>query len=699
MASVTYRINGKSDNRAIDSTKKGIEGLGNAAKTVNNIFKGFLALKAVQGISRQVNESITAFTVQQKAIAQLTVSIANNTKLTTGSLKRIVDYTSQLQRNTIYGDEVLQAQASYLAGMKLTEEQIRDTLRAATQLADTGIGTLESNTRNLAKTLNGMSGELGELIPGLRYLTKEQLMHGDAVQLVIENYKGFSEALAGTVEGRTKQMANLVGDLREKLGAIAALGKTAFLDTMKPYLEQMDDWLAENLGRIASAFVNLPQMAAVGFKGILQLVRTVFVPDNFKQIVLSISNAFENAARIGTSFIVNSVIFMGDVITDIAEKLGDDLGKSIVNGMLRSFYGSKGFDLLVKAIGLVDKKTQETLQKTKDQVMGDGFFQGVDRISSVALQALSDNLSRAAEIAKTAGVDLLDTYKTLGADLGNVFKPVIDSIIAEWSRLTNLPLPPAMQALLDGLSGAGAPSVPAGGGGAVATGGGEAFGIFAGTWLADFQNMIGSVTTALGSFGGGIIDSVMKLGTVVQLMDPVAVIIGGLLDVLGPFYESVLTPIINILKILGQTLGQILLPYLQMFLIPAVQAIAEIFIWLHNHVIAPLGNFIIGIIVSINNFIASAVNGIISLLNSIPFVDINFNMPTMDAATMQINQITQDNLGGGETENSYGSAASYTGAKDIYVNIYFDRSVVTGDAREIALFLRDEIREAEAMGY
>ena len=63
--------------------------------------------------------------------------------------------------------------------MQLTEEQIRDTLKAATQLADAGIGTLESNTRNLAKTLNGTAGELGELIPGMRNLTKEQLMHGD----------------------------------------------------------------------------------------------------------------------------------------------------------------------------------------------------------------------------------------------------------------------------------------------------------------------------------------------------------------------------------------------------------------------------------------------------------------------------------------------------------------------------------------
>jgi len=47
------------------------------------------------------------------------------------------------------------------------------------------------------------------------------------------------------------------------------------------------------------------------------------------------------------------------------------------------------------------------------------------------------------------------------------------------------------------------------------------------------------------------------------------------------------------------------------------------------------------------------------------------------------------------------STTSYSasGARDIYVNIYFQNSYVNGDAREIALRLRDEIRLAESMGY
>jgi len=67
----------------------------------------------------------------------------------------------------------------------------------------------------------------------------------------------------------------------------------------------------------------------------------------------------------------------------------------------------------------------------------------------------------------------------------------------------------------------------------------------------------------------------------------------------------------------------------------------------------------------------------------------------------------QTNLESASNENAFGQTATTTsttnysasGARDIYVNIYFQNSYVNGDAREIALRLRDEIRLAEAMGY
>ena len=51
------------------------------------------------------------------------------------------------------------------------------------------------------------------------------------------------------------------------------------------------------------------------------------------------------------------------------------------------------------------------------------------------------------------------------------------------------------------------------------------------------------------------------------------------------------------------------------------------------------------------------------------------------------------------SQTAAAASASYTAARDIYVTINFNQSYVNGDAREIALNLRNEIRTAEALGY
>lgn len=82
------------------------------------------------------------------------------------------------------------------------------------------------------------------------------------------------------------------------------------------------------------------------------------------------------------------------------------------------------------------------------------------------------------------------------------------------------------------------------------------------------------------------------------------------------------------------------------------------------------------------------------------------NFISMDTMTNMI-QTAMEEINTAAAVNPYSEVSSGTsttsysasGARDIYVNIYFQNSYVNGDAREIALRLRDEIRLAESMGY
>lgn len=57
------------------------------------------------------------------------------------------------------------------------------------------------------------------------------------------------------------------------------------------------------------------------------------------------------------------------------------------------------------------------------------------------------------------------------------------------------------------------------------------------------------------------------------------------------------------------------------------------------------------------------------------------------------------NAGTTTASSSTSGSASYTAARDIYVNIYYDNCYVNGDKREIALDLWNTIKEAEKLGY
>lgn len=101
----------------------------------------------------------------------------------------------------------------------MTEEQIGRVIEASAQLsAATGM-TLDSAVKNLAKTFGGLTGELGESIPKLKELTVEQLKNGEAVDFILENYKGFAESAAQTALGPLRQLNNAWGDFLEQIGA------------------------------------------------------------------------------------------------------------------------------------------------------------------------------------------------------------------------------------------------------------------------------------------------------------------------------------------------------------------------------------------------------------------------------------------------------------------------------------------------
>lgn len=188
--------------------------LGSLEKRLTSLGKS-LSVKLTAPLAALGAVALKNADTQQQAEQRLLTALKGRTDIQ----QRLIAQADELQSRSVLGDEVVIGQQAYLASLGMTEEQIGRVIEASAQLsAATGM-TLDSAVKNLAKTFGGLTGELGESIPKLKELTVEQLKNGEAVDFILENYKGFAESAAQTALGPLRQLNNAWGDFLEQIGA------------------------------------------------------------------------------------------------------------------------------------------------------------------------------------------------------------------------------------------------------------------------------------------------------------------------------------------------------------------------------------------------------------------------------------------------------------------------------------------------
>lgn len=134
---------------------------------------------------------------------------------------------------------------------------------------------------------------------------------------------------------------------------------------------------------------------------------------------------------------------------------------------------------------------------------------------------------------------------------------------------------------------------------------------------------IGAMLGPIGMFIEALVEAVMSLESVQKVLNVFDTILTPMMEVIEPFIDGILKPVIDLMETLGDTLGKLLAPILAVAqvltslnpILKIIEAVLSVlgkaFEWLYMQVIYPVGNTIIDI-----------VNGVINMLNKIPFVDI-----------------------------------------------------------------------------
>ncbi|AJW77001.1 phage tail tape measure protein [Marinitoga sp. 1155] len=221
--------------------------------------------------------------------------------------------------------------------------------------------------------------------------------------------------------------------------------------------------------------------------------------------------------------------------------------------------------------------------------------------------------------------------------------------------------------------------------------------------LNGLKGIFSGITGLFGQTFGPIVQSLMSLGNVVAILNPINTIIEALMAVLGPLINGALQPFVNILKAFGQMLGTLLVPLLNP-LFAGLQAFGAILTWIYNAVLVPIGRgfyVVFGMVANAFNWLYNVVSDVI---RGLTFGTVNIGkraVKSMDAIMKEANEkIAKVDMNVDQNvENSYQSQYTSTvqrsGPEVInnYINFNAPDSFILDGKQTFKEFLAETIQE------
>lgn len=285
---------------------------------------------AFSRVSGFFNSSLDAFDKQEKAVAQVRQGLLTTGNSVGFTIDQLTDRASQLQSKTIFGDEeILQGvTAQLLTFTNIAGNQFDRTQTAAMDLATRLDGDLKSASIQLGKALNDPVSNLSQLSrSGIQFSDdQKQLIKtlsetgrlAEAQTVILDElekqYGGSAEAAAKAGKGGWQNIANIFGDIQEKIGGV--INKA--LEPLQPIIRN----LAVGLDNNSELFEKIGNFASSAFEKIIGWARLVkpFVQQVFSSLSTLASKVWDFIGVVGES---SSSMFDLSAILDIAGSIID----------------------------------------------------------------------------------------------------------------------------------------------------------------------------------------------------------------------------------------------------------------------------------------------------------------------------------------------------------------------------------------
>ncbi len=334
MAEAKVVITAKNDIRAgLDNAKQDVKGFGDVAEQVGKQIKTaftFLAIfEGLKQLSSAAFDCFKEFGEGERRMKQLKIALDNNSESFTKAT-RLIDEMNEM---TLASKDDIEDLVGELAALGKSDEEIDKITRAAVNLSNITGKDLNTSFTQLNATYTGTSGKLGQLIPELGNLTKEELESGKAVEIVNQKFGELSKTLASdNIPQKLKNINEDIGDIKEEIGRVIAIEFGPLLDKVGAFISGAKEKIGTIFATVIAVFKNFPEVAKLSFGLVLDIIQATFSWEGLK--IMFISLAKHIAETIATSITYLPTLFWDVVklmftpIKTLADYIVDTLDKA-----------------------------------------------------------------------------------------------------------------------------------------------------------------------------------------------------------------------------------------------------------------------------------------------------------------------------------------------------------------------------------
>lgn len=652
--------------KAIDESRGAVEKQKPANETLKQSFEGLVvgalaAYAAIQKFTAFMRESVDIYAEHEQGVMALTAILTTNSQATDQTVRSLMDYATQMQTLTGIDDDLILKSMSLLAAQNMSEDSMKRLTTAAIQLSRTGLVGFEMAMRGLTSSVeDGSIGMLGRYIPALKSFSEEQLKGGAAIEYVSGTFKNLLPALENTTQTIIDRTKLLWNDQKERIGEVFA-SVYQNIDKLQQTIQTIGDVgvvIAQVLVKSVTVLIWVVKEGYIAFASMLKLMVDLVVAVA-KSIWAPFEWAFHGLAENVKLLFVNVMNFLIDQVEWLVRQIGVGIQK-LTGGRMGGAVAN------LELGGLEYKYTpQEPLKDTFTNIWKE--FAG-----------------QAGAVWETLSTDFEELIKSLTPPI-RTLNDSINDVQAAAKKLTGTLEPPSSSTPMPFLPGAidyTQPGAISGPGTPVAAIEEEAL-----NPMTDIMSALGNSMSQLGDAGNIAGTALMVLAgaasPITLLLAILQPIIDAMLKVIAPILVKVMQPLMGFLTILGQLLGAVIVPILDL-LGPVLRIVALGLIILYNVAIMPLANAIIFVFNLLYDIVAYIWNAIAWSLNAM-FGWLGVNLPYM--ATKALNEgmlglIDMQSLdqAGSTSEQNASSGGGYSSSTTVQhppdINVYI---TVQGD--------------------